>query len=282
MSKESVTSAKRPCAEILALAVSTAAACGQAPQAAGTPDASPDSGAASAVAQQGQVFAFDTKLGGGSELFGLSAQFEQGIGSACASRAVGACSVFRCAPAAGGGQVLSNLNAGTITVTGGSQQAVLVPASDNTYSYSGLVSFSTGATVGFAATGADVAAWNANVTFPSPITVTNPSGNRLVVDHTTDLAMAWTGGSSKVLVTVQEGVPDRLVEVTCLFDGASGTATIPAAALSDLEPSTTLGSGDAQGDVSIYSVAAVELSAGGFPVLVGAGSRAFSVLPTIQ
>jgi hypothetical protein len=102
------------------------------------------------------------------------------------------------------------------------------------------------------------------------------------IDHTKSFALAWSGGgSASVRAAIQEGTADRAVSISCLFDAAAGAATIPAAALSDLE-AVPLGSGANQGDLSIYSVGTRTISAGGFPVIVTAGSRAFSALPTVQ
>jgi hypothetical protein len=264
---------------VLAAMLLPTAGCSQS-SSAGASDAGGDAVSVGGAAQYGMVFVVDTKMPTG-EGGGVSATFQRGNGTACSWRVVGTCNVLRCAT---GGLPLSNLSAGTISITGGSTPATLMPASDNTYSYSGIVSFSPGANVLFAASGAEVPSWSTSVSFPSPITVTSPAANQSpAIDHTKDFAIAWSGGgSSKVLATVEESVPDRLVEITCLFDAAGGSATIPSAALSDLEPSTTLGSGSGEGDISVYSVGASEVSAGGFPVLAAAGSVAFSALPKIQ
>jgi hypothetical protein len=71
------------------------------------------------------------------------------------------------------------------------------------------------------------------------------------------------------------------VSISCSLDAKAGAGSIPAAALSDLE-AVPLGSGANQGDISIYSMGVRTISAGGFPVMVKAGSVAFSALPTVQ
>lgn len=263
----------------LTAVVFATAGCGQS---ATTGPGGSDAGGGALAPHYGQVLVtYEQMMNGAGG--GLSAVLQQGNASACTSRSTDACSIFRCDISAGGAAPLTNLSAGTITITGGSTQGTLVPGSDKSYSEAstGVVSFSTGATVGFRASGGDdIRSWVSSVLFPSPIRVTNPQSG--IIDHTKGLALTWTGGSSMVLATIEESVPDRIVLISCLFDAAGGSGTIPPAAVSDLEPSSTLGGSGGEGDLSILSVGATHVSPAGFPVLIAAGSVAFSSLPTIQ
>jgi hypothetical protein len=232
--------------------------------------------------QSGRVFVFYEMDASGAS-GGLTAVFFQTSSPQCHARTVGPCDVLRCDVPVGGSISSANASAGSITISGGSSPAVLTPDASGTYSLGpgvALPSYAPGASVGVAAVGGSIPAFSAKVTFAPPITVTKPA--QAVIDRMSDLVLAWTGPmSASVLATIEEGVPDRIVRITCVFDGAGGSGTVPAAALTDLEVAP-LGSGSSDGDLSIYSVGFERVSAGGFPVMVAAGSRAFSALPTIQ
>jgi hypothetical protein len=230
----------------------------------------------------GAVSAFYTvsSIGSGG---GIGASFQETTSPPCSLRTAGPCSVFRCDIPEGGSIMPTNVSAGTITITGGSPNPIAFsPASDGSYGgFTGTFSFTPGETLMVSAMGATVPAFVTTVVFPSPVTVTSPTGTP-TIDHTKDLALTWSGGgNASVRATIQESTADRAVLIACLFSAAAGAATLPAAALSDLE-AVRLGSGANQGDLSIYSVGTRTISAGGFPVTVTAGSRAFSALPTVQ
>ncbi len=244
-----------------------------------------DSGAMSAgeVARIGRVSVIYNTISNGAS-GGLSATFWQATSSACTERTVGPCDVLRCNLADGGTPPVTELSAGTIDIGGGTSSATLAPASDSSYAYGGnLPTYAAGDSITVSASGAAIPAFSTSVAFGSPISITAPGlSGAPVIDHTKDLAITWTGGgSSHVLVAISESVPDRSVFITCVFDEVSGSATVPAGAVSDLEVAT-LGSGSGQGDLSIFSAGVANVSPGGFPVIVFAGPRVFSALPTLQ
>ena len=236
-----------------------------------------------ATARAGRVLVTYEALPSGGSSGGMTVRFQETTSSSCSMRKVGSCDVTRCDLVNGTSPSFTNLGAGAVSVTGGSSPMTVTPASDGSYSFSGaLATFTAGSDVTMSASGDAIAAFSTHVTFPASITVTNPGASGPVIDHTKDLALAWTGGgSSQVLVNITETVLDRAVIIQCVFDAAGGSATVPAAALSDLE-AATLGSGGGEGDLSILSVGLQELTPGGFPIIVGAGSSVYSALPTIQ
>jgi hypothetical protein len=225
---------------------------------AGVTSESGAAGAAATKAQglidllQGQVStAFNYNAEGGFSRFPSAPQPDNGI--VCTASTIGACLVSACTisdtadPGAPTG--IATLNAGTLTITGaGTAKATLmfgtVSPSSTVPGYaavSGDTQFFSGgdaiAIVG--AGGADLPAFAAQtVTAPSAILLTAPLCAGLVcadLDRTQDLALAWTGGGAgHVKASFETVAANATGSVFCTFDAASGSGTIPTAALAVL------------------------------------------------
>ncbi len=151
-----------------------------------------------------------------------------------------------------GAPAVTELNAGTITITGASLDAgpttiafgVIPGASPPTNGYvpsssQGLF-FAGGDTLqATSAGGPDLPAFNVSVVAPSAVTLSAPvCGNATCadVDRTKDLVVTWTGGGAGKLQAIYETLSDQhAVIVTCTFSAASGTGTVPLAVLAKLE-----------------------------------------------
>jgi hypothetical protein len=188
------------------------------------------------------------------------------------------------------GTVLTEVSAGTLTVSGGTAPVVIAPTNTAGYvSYSyqstsgagdGGPSFAAGDTLTVSASGAAAPAFSATVTVPGTIQVTEPpppsptlpDGAPLVfpmlaapIARTTDLPIAWTGGSSgNVLVALSSSG----TSIECLFPESAGSAVIPAAALSYLPQTPTDGGLGAAFEISPMSTRAVVTSGWGIQVQV--------------
>ena len=152
----------------------------------------------------------------------------------------GPCVVTSCTPSDGG--VASPApTAGVIDVAGGVEPVQLTPGGDGKYTaVQGTKSlFDGGEVLTYTAAGADVPAFQDTVKAPEQITVSLPAPvtppAKLVVSHSSDLKMAWTGGGqSPVKVMIAVGS----TSLGCTFDVASGAGSIPAAALAHLPAGT--------------------------------------------
>ncbi len=163
----------------------------------------------------------------------------------CTQTTSGPCTLNRCELADGG--LPPFLSAGTITITGGdlTSPIMLTYASSTGYN---LVEGTTpiytpGDMFTVSAAGGDVAAFSGpSAATPSDIVVTSPSGGTgtnlmYSIDESKDLVITWTGGSagSQVQVTLSNLDDKSLaLDVSCMFDAAGGTGTIPTALLTQL------------------------------------------------
>ncbi len=170
---------------------------------------------------------------------------------------MGACIASKlCIPPAtdAGMRIIPNtLNAGTITIAGGTGDAgaatltygpqVVGPYMFNGYkSVTSSLQFFAGGDM-LTATGAGGADLPAiptqTVVAPSDITVTAPACTGSTcpdVDRTVDLVATWTGGGAGKAFFTYESLSDRFaVIVSCNFDASAGTGTVPAALLAHLE-----------------------------------------------
>src|SRR5262249_38766210 len=115
--------------------------------------------------------------------------------------------------------------------------------------------FSGGETVTFTAAGADVPAFTASVAMPSKLQITSPakpsdSSPVLAVDREQGFAFSWSGGGSgQAMISLFDSSGAR---VTCSYPAASGSATVPAAALAQLGAGT--GGGFAMAAISTNQV----------------------------
>jgi hypothetical protein len=111
-----------------------------------------------------------------------------------------------------------------------------------------------------AATGGVVPAFATDVDAATKISISTPDlpdSGPLVVDRTKDLTLIWPAPLSGSLVFIFFG-SDGLHDVRCEFPGASGSGTVPKAALATLP----VGSGGA----TAFSRSGLTLDAGGRPV----------------
>jgi hypothetical protein len=183
-------------------------------------------------------------------------------------------------------------NAGTLTVTGGPVFGAtgfpLSPANDGTYLYaSPHAIFATGDTLGVAGAGATVPAFSTEtVVAPAPIKLTAPTppttaSGKMTIPTTADLTVSWTGGTTgaKMYFTVNAvfTASSGGASVTCSWDAAAGTGTVPQANL------TPLTAGNAEGADATWNQAAQTMfSAGTWPVTLSASFEAQAALVTFQ
>ncbi len=213
------------------------------------------SGAAGANAQgtidltQGQVStAFNYAVEGGFARFPSTPQPANGI--VCTASTIGPCLVSACtisgAADPGLPTGIATLNAGTLTITGaGTAKAALVfgtvAPNSNQPGYAGVSGdtqfFSGGDSITvMGAGGADLPAFVAQtVIAPNDVVLTAPLCAGLVcadLDRAQDLAVAWTGGGAgHVKASFETIAANAPGSVFCTFDAASGTGTVPNAAL---------------------------------------------------
>ncbi|MFO0618925.1 MAG: hypothetical protein U0414_40425 [Polyangiaceae bacterium] len=132
-------------------------------------------------------------------------------------------------------------SAGDISIAGGTESLLLHP--DRKHEYPKAVDddadlFAPGDTITLRAAGGDVPAFESIRTAPSPIdlrTPENPGGAPLPIDRSQDLVLTWDGGEFGDLFV---RVSDDRHEIDCLFPTATGTGTLPAAALAVLSPTS--------------------------------------------
>lgn len=187
--------------------------------------------------------ASSTPIQGGS----ASASFYGKVGgsSLCTQQTVGGCTVSQCGNGTGNdGGGAAAASAGTIDVSGASKPLQLVP---NGTTYDSATSqtklLSGGEQLDVKASGAEVPAFDLKVTAPTYVTVTTPvfpTSGKLTVDRSKALALAWSGGTiGNVTAVVGANSASGSVSVLCQFPAATGSASIPAAALGNLPSSPT-------------------------------------------
>ncbi len=168
----------------------------------------------------------------------VSAAFYDTISTPCALTTTGACTVQKCANSA----PVSNNNAGIITVTGGAPGTSTLTPSGDTYApvMMNTLYWTAPLTLSVTAAGGDVPAFSTSVSAPSLITVTSPAppnqdmlGPPMSILKSSDLALAWTGGSagSDVEFTLTSLPGDYLVR--CKYAAANGAGTVPSAILTE-------------------------------------------------
>jgi hypothetical protein len=171
-------------------------------------------------------------------------------GPLCASSTVGDCAAKVCElPPPFPQGVTSSLNAGAITVAGAAGAVMLSfgPVFEDAglyYHADGTTRFFKGGdAITFSGAGsADVPAFAPQtVIAPNDIVLTAPDcsgfSSCVDVDRTTDLRVAWTGSSVGNVVASLTTSGTKQVTVTCTFDAAAGTGTVPASLLATLESS---------------------------------------------
>lgn len=172
----------------------------------------------------------------------VSASFTLARSATCTTEESGDCKYIECATEAT--TELEYRSAGAVTITGGLREVTLEPDAADEYAFdnNGMSElFTGGETLTVTAEGGDVPAFQLEATAPSVVTLSAPELMPLmVVDRSADLDFAWTGGEAgNVVAVVGITRPDRVTNVICTFEASSGSGTIPASMLSNLDPMET-------------------------------------------
>ncbi len=213
----------------------------------------------SAITAAGQTFYSGLLL---ANFFEIPARYP-----GCVNTVVGGCTVSDCSAAADagtppdGGQV----GAGTLTFTGLADAGAVVITQAANGSYLRQIQsqlFVAGSALQVSSSGGAVPAFTASVTAPVSATLTTPAcplSNCGMISKATGLPVAWTGGGTGS-ISVQ--VLTAASQVSCVFPAASGSATVPSAALAGIPP----------GSASLFfgSIASTTVQAGPFPIAVSA------------
>ena len=159
----------------------------------------------------------------------------------CTYRDVGPCRIDLCtAPTmrASAGEVGASVGTVTRSVTPNAD------AGPNQGSWPGQL-WQPGETVRLFATGAAVPAFEESVPGPAPFTLIEPApGTTVPGSRTQPLRVRWSGGDfgNAVVAFTGRALSTQAVQVKCSFNAALGEGSVPAEALSDLDPAqrTTL------------------------------------------
>jgi hypothetical protein len=203
--------------------------------------------------------------------------------SGCAQRNDGPCVVTTCPvpyvpPTPGSELSVGQLAIGAI---------LLEPNTDGSYPFTVQGVWPAGKPVHVAATGGQIPAFTADLIAPSALALTTPpgavTGSRAPLAHPlskgADLPLAWTPVAQTTVASVSQsyasgGSAAAAVTVECSFDGASGTGTIPASALTDLSVVAPANGGPAT-ELVVEATGRVMLMAGPYPIVVaGSGEGA--------
>lgn len=136
----------------------------------------------------------------------------------------------------------TDVSAGAVHLTGGAVAIDLAPKGDNTYAPSVGASslYAGGETLVATADGKDVPAFTTSLTAPSKVTLAAPlvTSGALTVKRsngvTATFSSAGTGATAGAVVLYFSATSTTMAfALTCTFDGAAGSGTIPAAAFAD-------------------------------------------------
>jgi hypothetical protein len=141
------------------------------------------------------------------------------------------------------------------------------PDSSNNYDYeaSGTL-FAAGQTLVVTATGATVPAFGpVSVVAPGLPVLTAPgaTGGTYTIPTTTDLKVAWTGGSASGQVIFEGATNDSTSYFTCVWTASAGQATVPQAMLTSL-------AGTGTGYLAYGQYTSTNFSAGAYSISVAA------------
>jgi hypothetical protein len=192
-----------------------------------------------------------------SDAFAAFYDIESGLTQT--TETMGACEIETTSFGMGGG-LPDDYDAGTITISGGLQTVVMTSGPSG---YDGFTSdaalWAGDETLTVSAVGAGIAAFEATIVAPRHLEITAPLytiGMPLDVDRASDFTLTWTGSSAgelRVQLVGPQELPAPQIAVTCTFDPAAGSATIPAAALSRIEPTGT-------GTISVDTVGSADVT----------------------
>jgi hypothetical protein len=124
------------------------------------------------------------------------------------------------------------VNAGTLTVSGGTAATVTMPYVPEGYVHmaSGL-SYAPNDQLTLAASGATVPAFSSTISFPATVTVT--SGSPTVL-RKSGFTATWDATTGPVTIHVNQSRTGANLNISCTFDGPAGTGTVPASALAEV------------------------------------------------
>lgn len=206
--------------------------------------------------------------------FVTSPRGNSGSEASCKVSTEGACQVTTCtmgtsdagvSDAAAAGP--TSESAGIVTLSGGKLASAvkLTPGAQNAYAPANGTSaaFAAGDSVKVSAEGATVPAFEATAVAPGDITVTAPvfASFQTSFSKSKDLALSWTGGAAGNVNVALSTYGAKLVSVLCTFPANAGAGTVPAAALTDLDPSGPLGA-----SISILPSVTSTVTAGDYKV----------------
>lgn len=209
----------------------------------GGTDAASDAAVEPDTGNVGRVFAIsDTTIadGGTRASYRAGAYFVHvtGTDTSITTRTAGPCVVETMT----GGSTTqeTELSAGAVHISGGSQKIDLVPAGATYNAVSGKTAlWNGGETLTITADGKDVPAFSTSLTAPSKLTLTAPAlpstpNGALVITRNADLAATWTGSSTGQMVLYFDATTSTSAfATTCTFNASDGKGSVPAAAFSD-------------------------------------------------
>jgi len=191
---------------------------------------------------------------------------DAGAGPECSQKTEGGCTLFACpSNTSADAGTPAQATTGKLTVSIGTTELALTPSAmlggSPFADHMGPFWTAAGVSVSATATGAEVPAFMLHTESPAPITVTQPtfSGQTqpLIIDTSTALAVAWTGGAAGESVNVFLAGPfdaAAFVEMTCAFPAETGEASIPASLLA-MMPKGSNGRADVNVSKSASTVA---------------------------
>ena len=171
-------------------------------------------------------------------------------GASCKQSTDAACNITECAtpasqpdagaPDGGVAAPVKAPTAGDITIAAGQTITLSADATGNYAAKTGQVElFAPGAMVQIDAKGDTVPAFSKALTSPAVVTLTAPTwpaaGQSLALDHTKELALAWSGGGTgDVGVTLTTSASGAVTVIACKFPSNANQGTISAAAMGKL------------------------------------------------
>jgi hypothetical protein len=189
-----------------------------------------------------------------------------------AQRTIGACSVGQCSFAISA----SAPTAGEIVISGGSTEIAMSPDAGGSYALSDVPGtlFTGGESLTFVASGGEVPGFSGTIVAPTPLELAEPQlpdspTTAVTLVRGAPLTVAWTGTSSGVMrVQLARQPRDVATTVTCRFDVAAGTGTVPADLIAQLPTGT--------GAIVFSQLSASDVTAGEWTVSIEAENIARS------
>jgi hypothetical protein len=167
------------------------------------------------------------------------------------------------------------VSAGEVTLLkSGATLLKITPAVDGTYATTVTPSADWGAgdAVTFHAAGGAIPPFEQTLTGPGLVVLAEPvvDGGSIPLSRATDLTLRWQATAGRVSAGIGQGPSaaknsSTALNIYCDFDGASGTAKIPAAALGALAPTAGF-----TGQTTLFfgGVATTDVTPGGYSVRV--------------